>query len=562
MNTPAQDYIKALYDSSTEPFVLGLTGFTGVGSSTTKEILRAEIKPDLPGYKAIHTARKSRQITRMDERVYKRLRYRWESTDWHAFVSIEISKIIFAFFLRALLNGSIPKDPRNKGIQGKLDDEEESLVGLKHFTPTQRSLTLAQATELIEAYEASKRIYTHFKEKYGKKELGDFIELLQDLGDQIRRFGKAIDPNKPPKIDPTQIFVLPRAMSQLIQAYEQVHQQRNFVIDAIKNPFEVEFLRRHYSKFYLIAILRDGVTRETTLLRKLDLESRKKIEKREKAEVFSKGQSLREHITSQDLDECLTKADMFIYNQESESRGFEHLRFGVIKMIALAQRPGCVTPTQDERCMQLAMTVRLGSGCISRQVGAIVIDKERRVIGVGWNDPPKGQVPCALRTCEELGNDATPEVFSSFERRQEFMAKIQSLPQQREPFCFRTQYGILREAKAAEYTRALHAEENALFQASRNVTTALLDSTLYTTASTCTLCAKKAYQLGVARIVYIDEYYDIAIPQTLQAGSRHETLRIERFSGIIGQAYHKLYTPPMPEKSIIDLFYREASALP
>ncbi len=106
--------------------------------------------------------------------------------------------------------------------------------------------------------------------------------------------------------------------------------------------------------------------------------------------------------------------------------------------------------------------------------------------------------------------------------------------------------------KKAEYTRAIHAEENALFQASRNVGGTLEGSTLYTTSSTCTLCAKKAYQLGIDRIVYIDEYYDIAIEQTLRAGKK--SIFIERFSGIIGEAYHKLYTAPMPEKSVIQLY--------
>jgi dCMP deaminase len=203
--------------------------------------------------------------------------------------------------------------------------------------------------------------------------------------------------------------------------------------------------------------------------------------------------------------------------------------------------------------MQLAMTAQLASGCISRQVGAVVIDKERRIIGVGWNDPPKTQIPCALRTCEELINEPTEEVFSEYERNPDFVDFIKSLNRGNKSFCFRNELAnFKKEDKKAEYTRALHAEENALFQSTRNVGGSLDRSTLYTTSCTCTLCAKKAYQLGIDRIVYIDEYYDIAIDQTLRAGKKN--ILIERFSGIIGEAYHKLYSAPMPEKSVFQLY--------
>ena len=51
------------------------------------------------------------------------------------------------------------------------------------------------------------------------------------------------------------------------------------------------------------------------------------------------------------------------------------------RIVALLMHPGLVTPTKIERCMQVAMTAKLNSGCLSRQVGAVVTDRseERRV---------------------------------------------------------------------------------------------------------------------------------------------------------------------------------------
>ncbi|MCX6151502.1 MAG: deaminase [Ignavibacteriales bacterium] len=550
------NYLSSLYNNTDEPFVIGLTGYTGVGCSTTKEILLSKNKPEIPGYNSINISFNLEIITKMDERVYNKLKYYWNKTAWEPFISIEVSKIIFSFFLDALIKGRISKT-EFPDIANKIEKNEQKLKGIYHFSSPDPIISIETASELIDAYEVSKEIYSHFKQKYIKKELGNFIERLQNLGDEIRRYGSVDKKESDREIKAENIFTLPKAMNKLIRAFILINDTHSFVIDTLKNPYEIEYFKHQYSKFYLIGVLRDVDKREKNMLERLDYESSKKIENREKAEMYSKNNDefpLR--ITSQDIDECIKKADMFIYNQESESKNFEQLRFGIIKLVTLSKRPGCVTPTQDERCMQLAMTVRLVSGCISRQVGAIVIDKERKVIGVGWNDSPKGQIPCALRTCEELVNNSTPLIFSGYERSEKFTNHIKGLKQREEPFCFRTEKAVIDKKKEAEYTRALHAEENALFQASANGYISLIGSTLYTTSRTCNLCAKKAYQLGVKRIVYIDEYYDIAIEQTLKAGNKQ--IIIERFSGIIGQAYHKLYTAPMPEKSIIELEYNIA----
>ncbi|WP_235846252.1 deaminase [Morganella psychrotolerans] len=54
------------------------------------------------------------------------------------------------------------------------------------------------------------------------------------------------------------------------------------------------------------------------------------------------------------------------------------------------------------------------------------------------------------------------------------------------------------------HTRSLHAEENAFLQISKYGGTGVQHGSLYTTASPCELCAKKAYQLGIKEIVFID----------------------------------------------------------
>ncbi|MGD1046738.1 MAG: deaminase [Bacteroidota bacterium] len=562
------NYLDALYYGDKGAFIIGLTGYTGSGNSTLRTILSQKLKIKIPGYNSLYGTKREEKtmlseklfrediITKMDVRVYEKLARFWESEEWIPFIPIEVSKIIFAFLLFELINNTII-DSKYDSIIEYVQNNRPDLGGIKYFFTENVIMTKEEASALISSYKNSLQIYQHFKTSYQinkRKEMGEFITLLQDLGDQIRKYGKVVDSSLSFSSSPKNIFALPKAIDKLIRAYVMIDNSTNFVIDTFKNQYEIVYFKNMYSDFYLIGIMRDKKNRDNDLSKILFSEDLNKIELRERAEVRpKKKENLSEWITSQDIDECLKKADMFIANEESKTKYYEHLRFGIVKILTLVKKPGCVTPSQDERCIQLAMTAQLASGCISRQVGAVVLDKERRIIGVGWNDPPKTQIPCALRTCEELINEPTEEVFSEYERNPGFVNFVKSLNRGKKSFCFRTELANFKnEDKKAEYTRALHAEENALFQASRNVGGSLEGSTLYTTSSTCTLCAKKAYQLGVDRIVYIDEYYDIAIDQTLRAGKK--SILVERFSGIVGEAYHKLYTAPMPEKSVIQLY--------
>ncbi|WP_341666183.1 hypothetical protein [Vibrio sp.] len=77
------------------------------------------------------------------------------------------------------------------------------------------------------------------------------------------------------------------------------------------------------------------------------------------------------------------------------------------------------------------------------------------------------------------------------------------------------------------------------------------DGKLFTTASPCELCAKKAYQLGIQEIVFIDPYPGIAKDHILSIGSNPP--KVTQFVGAVGDAYHRLYTPLMSMKDELTL---------
>ncbi|HEQ0000079.1 TPA: hypothetical protein VDW59_002439, partial [Pseudomonas aeruginosa] len=117
-------------------------------------------------------------------------------------------------------------------------------------------------------------------------------------------------------------------------------------------------------------------------------------------------------------------------------------------------------------------------------------------------------------------------------------------------FCFKDMQNEIDGEKNQVHTRSLHAEENAFLQISKHGGMKLRNGVLFTTASPCELCSKKAYQLGISKIVYIDPYPGIATRHTLLVGSSRPELQLYR--GAVGRAYHQLYQPIMPYKDELE----------
>lgn len=222
--------------------------------------------------------------------------------------------------------------------------------------------------------------------------------------------------------------------------------------------------------------------------------------------------------------------------------------------------------------MQAAFASRLNSGCISRQVGAVVTDSEFSIKAVGWNDVPKGQVPCLLRYSHDLYKKQKDYIaFSKFELNdKEFKEKgldmVPYVASSREEidgrhitYCFKSVYNLVKDDENQVHTRSLHAEENAFLQISKSGGQGISGGYLFTTASPCELCAKKAYQLGISDIYYIDPYPGISSDHIFGAGDKPPKLRL--FSGVIGRAYHELYEPVMAYKDEIATLFLGQSLL-
>jgi dCMP deaminase len=232
----------------------------------------------------------------------------------------------------------------------------------------------------------------------------------------------------------------------------------NYVIDSIRNPYEVEVLRRR-PDFTLLALEADEDIR---------------FERSRKRGRENAAQTLRQFVeeeareldsnnpANQQLHATQAKADLVIANNgvlEDLHRRLDEL---LPPLMSRFQRP-----SWDEYFMNIAKVVATRSNCIKRKVAAIIV-KDHRVVSTGYNGTPRGAQNCNEGGC---------------------------------PRC----NGMAPSGTALDECLCCHGEENAITQAAYHGTS-LKGATLYTTYAPCLLCTKMIINSGIAEVIYNQDY--------------------------------------------------------
>jgi deoxycytidylate deaminase len=560
----ARDISEAInfaYAERNNLLVLALTGRTGSGCTTTAHTLSRPIDDIAISKEGVSPV----EIRKLE------IAQNFAKVQWVPFKILTVSTLIFSFllsesdtdletFLSGLLKGKrLPQSPAQTvaSIQSSIASIKEN-SSFRAFDDLVRSHDLRDMPAAWDFYSGplnEAAIHT-------KKILGSaYASVFQVLGDNIRKSGSALRT----ETDARQIFTLITRVKRLAKAagrWDRAHsiESTRIVVDAVRNPLELVYLRDQFAAFYVIAITSDEVDRRARLSE--SGMTRKDIDALDKKEYSKKSLKTYDNFLSQNLQECIQKSDLFFHNNGTPAdfeRNRLELNRQVVRYVSLMLRPGLVTPTADERCMQLAFVAKLNSGCISRQVGAAITDAASSIKAVGWNDVPRGQIPCLLRDVGVLLSGHDPEAFSHYETTTtQFRAHLATEYSKSNmlrtatglncPFCFKDAYNAVMNEKNQVHTRSLHAEENAFLQLAKHGNSGIAGGQLFTTASPCELCSKKAYQLGIKEIVYVDPYPGISSTHILSSGQLSARPKLRLFGGAVGNAYHKLYEPVLPIK--------------
>lgn len=565
--------LQILFENHSRFLLIGLTGRTGSGCSTAAALLASKIvdlnleKPENP-------------LTTADERKYRVLS-EFATKNWVPFHVISVTQVILSFVLdaeRKEVDAFFKEYLKEKDRDGFLAEFEKYKAGWQK---------VSQVVEPGTNRGGMKDLIKSFLE-YWYQDLGEFLRVLrralagkfaptfQALGDNLRRSGNPFSN----VVSPDAFFVLPVRVCEVAVVIRHINAtndlKTHIAIDALRNPFEIEYFRNRFAPFFLLAVNTDDDDR-THRLSEIGGLSFSEISKLDAKEYPAENKPLDgyDQFVSQDIQACIAKADVFVHNPGRVRPGqvpqLSMLKRQLIKFVSLMQHSGLVTPTKIERCMQVAYSAKANSGCISRQVGAVVTDSNFSIKAVGWNDVPEGQVTCLLRSADDLIKNADEQGFSVYEFstvkfREHVAAKhgnrgsleALGLPC---PYCFKSQYNSLEHPRMKGgnqvHTRSLHAEENAFLQIAKYGGAGIQNGILFTTASPCELCAKKAYQLGIKEVYFIDPYPGISRAHILGAGSLDRRPKTFLFSGAVGQAFHRLYDPMLPFKDEIAAYLND-----
>lgn len=298
--------------------------------------------------------------------------------------------------------------------------------------------------------------------------------------------------------------------------------RRAYIIDSIRHPAEVELLRRVYQEsFVLVGIVCDAKVRLQRITRKYSNAGVLDAEK-----FMARDSRAKEKFGQRVLD-AFHMADFFVDNTVAQYIDREpnedwNINEKLSRLIRIMTCAAVVRPDISETAMHEAQGAAMRSACLSRQVGAALLDANGIVIATGTNEVPRAGGGVYGESFDHESDDHEPDdhrcayrkigVFCSNTREQNTIIDglIADVPELQRLDAIRkaTLRQELREGRVGdllEFSRAVHAEMDAVFSAARKGVSTI-GTRLFVTAFPCHYCARGLVAAGVDEVQYIEPY--------------------------------------------------------
>lgn len=321
------------------------------------------------------------------------------------------------------------------------------------------------------------------------------------------------------------------------------------IIDSLKNPDEVKLLQLVYKEmFYLFGVLCPETIRQKRLIKKgFKPERAVQLMERDKSEGIKHGQQFLKTILY---------SDFFVRNSKDNAASTDPSLERFIKIL-LGNKS--ITPKIEESAMYYAQSTAVKSACLSRQVGAAIIDKEGALISTGCNDVPKAggglystedqedDNRCITSDEETCENEKLKE--NIFKELDEILSE-QKIENKKKDIISKKIRSHDRLNSLIEYCRAIHAEMDAIISAARKGATALKGASLFCTTFPCHNCARHIIAAGIESVYYIEPYEkslalqlhgDAIIFEPETKKGSFSKVRFEPFEGVAPRKYLNLF---------------------
>ena len=304
--------------------------------------------------------------------------------------------------------------------------------------------------------------------------------------------------------------------------------KRAYILDSIRHPDEVALLRRVYQEaFCLIGVFCQEDERERRLRDEKYSHASKDVIKR-----FMQRDENAPEDYGQKVSEAFHLSDYFVDNtverfiQNKEASPDWDLTDKLGRLVDILTRNKIIRPWPSETGMFHAYGARMQSSCLSRQVGAALLDQCGALIATGTNEVPRagGGVYGGILAHNQSGDPSRMDDFRCFVHNKNCTNTIQqnliieSLISSIEELHAIDKRKTLDEKKKLredvrnsrigqllEFSRSVHAEMDALLSAGRNGISTV-GTHLFVTTFPCHSCARHIVTAGVEEVQYIEPY--------------------------------------------------------
>lgn len=407
----------------------------------------------------------------------------------------------------------------------------------RQFSIYNYRIQTVKVSEIIKAYYAENPLpANHFGKDLSQLKSAERYRTLQDLGNSIRK-----DLNT---------FALAAQAIRIISTERELQIKVNdreepprtvYIVDQLKHPDEVNLFRSVYKNvFYLIGVLSSEDARLAYLQQEeIDAVSAQELIERDRNENLNHGQK---------LEKTIQHADYFI---RSTLNSAQTLAKPCQRFVGLVHGNNGLTPTKDEVGMYAANSAALKSACLSRQVGAAISDERGNILSTGWNDVPKAggglytaDDDTADQRCVNMGG----KCYNDFHKNklvEKIIEVISPNIKGGTEAARKLSEKILKDTPVGsliEYSRAVHAEMEAILNMARLQSGSTDGATLYSTTYPCHNCARHIIAAGIKRVVYIEPYEkSLATTLHFDAISRDKPdgvkIVFENFEGVSPKKY-------------------------
>lgn len=326
-----------------------------------------------------------------------------------------------------------------------------------------------------------------------------------------------------------------------------------FIVDQLKHYAEVHLLRRVYeNNFFLIGVLASETRRLSRLIKEAKSSQDKTIHERA-IKVITRDRDEEELSHGQKLDKTLQLSDFFVRNSDGRRTALEE---NIRRFFRLIHGAVNVTPTRDEFGMYVAYSSALASACMSRQVGAAILDSEGTVLGTGCNDVPRAggglyttasdgpDHRCVMQVEGLCHNDDQKEAI-----RKEIENVLIKNGISNAKDISKQIKDDTRLRSLIEFSRSVHAEMDALVSIARKGGSGVSGATLYTTTYPCHNCARHILAAGISRVFFVEPYekslalklHSDAIVDDLESGEVTAKVPFLHFEGVAPRRYLDLF---------------------